>query len=84
MYSIIFKNTEEARPWFRSLISFGYYRTIYEARDEFTKLRQTLGADIAPGDELKCQVEINGKKFNIYIAGLLGTPIKYTDFTECL
>ena len=84
MYSIIFKNIEEPRYWFGSLISLGHYRTIDEARDEFTKLRQTLGADIAPGDELKCQVNINGKKFNIYIAGLLGTPIKYTDFTECL
>ena len=84
MYSIIFKNTEEPHYWIRPLISFGYYRTIDEARVEFTKLRQALGADIAPGDELKCQVEINGKKFNIYIAGLLGTPIKYTDFSECL
>lgn len=84
MYSIIFKNTEEPRYRIRMLVSFGYYRTIYEARDEFTKLRQTLGADIAAGDELKCQVEINGKKFDIYIAGFLGTPIKYADFTECL
>ena len=84
MYSIIFKNVEEPCYLIRTLVSFGYYRTIDEAKDEFTKLRQTLGANIAPGDELKCQAEINGKIFDIYIAGILGTPIKYTDFMECL
>ena len=85
MYSIVFKDADST--WWAPLPGdafLGKYLTLPEARAAFSRLRLTLGADIAAGDELKCQVEINGKKFNIYIAGLMGAPIKYTDFTECL
>lgn len=85
MYSIVFRKTERPSWGFpAAIIFFEHYSTIKEARDAFTKLRHLLDVEIAPGEDLKCQVTINGNKFDIYIAGLGGFPITYTDFTECL
>lgn len=81
MYDITISSNRDAL-WSRRMRLGGSLPSLKEAKSQLSALSQMLGVDYAPGNELKCDFEINGKPYSIGITGLFGTPIEYTPFEE--
>jgi hypothetical protein len=56
--------------------------TMHEAKNEFLRFRQGFSIGFASGDEIKCEMNINGDECLVAILGAFATPINYIDFEE--
>ena len=70
------------KHWVAYLTVGGPIPTLHSAKLELLKFRQSFSVGFASGEEMKCEININGDECLLAILGTFGTPIEYTNFME--